>query len=92
MTDRTKKIVEMTQMKTVIGKKGNITVPARYRKMLGLKSGDQVILMLKAGEIRIIPHNQAIKHAQEVVRRYIPDGHKLSAELIRDRREEARGE
>ncbi|HID22820.1 MAG TPA: AbrB/MazE/SpoVT family DNA-binding domain-containing protein [Planctomycetaceae bacterium] len=56
MTDRTKKIVEMTQMKTVIGKKGNITVPARYRKMLGLKSGDQVILMLKAGEIRIIPH------------------------------------
>jgi hypothetical protein len=39
-------------------------------------------------EIRIISIRQAIKKSQELVRRYVSQGRRLSEELIRERRGE----
>ena len=55
---------------------------------LGLQIGDEVILRLEDGEIRIFTPQQAIKHAQELLRRYLPEGRSLSDELIAERRME----
>jgi len=56
---------------------------------LGLKPGDEVLLSLEDGEIRVVSTRQAVARAQTLVRHYIPKGRKLSEELIKDRREEA---
>ena len=40
----------------------------------------------KAGEIHVSTPEQAIKHAQALVRRYVPPGRLLSEELIAERR------
>ncbi len=76
-------------MKTIIREGGRLVIPSAYRKALGLKPGDEVLLSLEDGEIRIVSTRQAVKRAQTLVRRYIPEGRSLSEELIRDRREEA---
>ena len=82
----------MSEVKTKIGEGGRVVIPARYRKSLGLKSGDDVILVLEEGEVRVMTPRQAIQRAQKFVRRYVPKGRRLVDELLRERREEtARG-
>jgi antitoxin PrlF len=75
-------------MKTIIREGGRLVIPSAYRKALGLKPGDEVLLILEEGEIRMISARQAIIRAQSLVRRYIPQDRSLSGELIRERREE----
>jgi AbrB family looped-hinge helix DNA binding protein len=76
-------------MKTIIREGGRLVIPAAYRKALGLKPGDEVLLLLKDGEVRIVSTRQAIAQAQTLIRRYVPKGRSLSKELIKERREEA---
>jgi AbrB family looped-hinge helix DNA binding protein len=82
----------MPEVKTKLAEGGRIVIPAEYRQALGLRTGDSVILRLEDGEVRIFTPRQAIKRAQAIVRRYIPEGRSLSDELIAERRAEQRGE
>ncbi len=76
-------------MKITIREGGRLVIPAKYRKALGIKPGDEVLLSLEDGEIRVVSTRQAVARAQTLVRRYIPKGRSLSEELIKERREEA---
>ncbi len=78
----------MTQVRTKIGEGGRIVIPAEYRQALGLQVGDEVILRLEGRELRIFTLNQAIKRAQELVSRSIPQDRSLADELIAERRRE----
>jgi hypothetical protein len=53
---------------------------------LGLEVGDTVIIRLEDGEVHIFTPQQAIKKAQELVSKYLPEGRSLSDELINERR------
>jgi len=76
-------------MKTTIREGGRLVIPVAYRKALGLKPGDEVLLVLEEGEIRVVSTRQAIVRAQTLLRRYVPEGRSLSEELIQERRKEA---
>ena len=67
---------------------GRILIPAEYRRALGVGIGDEVILRLVDGELRIRTLMAAIQHAQALVRQYIPAGRSLADELIAERRSE----
>ena len=82
----------MHQVRSKLAQGGRIVIPAEYRRALGLQVGDEVVLRLEDGELRISTLGQAIKQAQELVRRYIPEGRSLVDELIAERRNEARGD
>lgn len=82
----------MNQIKTRLGEGGRIVIPVEYRQALGLQVGDEVIVRMEDGEIRIFTLRQALKRAQEIVRRYIPEGRSLVDELIAERRREAENE
>ncbi len=79
----------MNQVKTKLGEGGRIVIPAEYRQALGLQVGDEVILRLEGKELRIFTLNQAIRRAQELVNRYIPQDRSLADELIAERRLES---
>lgn len=79
----------MTALKTRIRQGGRLVIPASYRKALGLNPGDEAVLVLEEGEIRVVSRREAVKRAQSLVRRYVGKGRTLSEELIRGRREEA---
>ena len=76
-------------MKTKIREGGRLIIPAKYRKALGLKTGDEVLLTLEENGIRIVDTRHAIAQAQTLLRHYIPKSRKLSEELIKERKEEA---
>ena len=76
----------MNEVKTKLAEGGRIVIPAAYRQALGLHVGDEVILRLEDGEVRIFTRYQAIRRAQELVRRYIPEERSLADELIAERR------
>jgi AbrB family looped-hinge helix DNA binding protein len=75
-----------------IHKGGRLVVPAKLRKALNIKTGDEVVARLEDGSIRLIPMQQAVAMAQKAVRQVVPPGVSLADELIKARRDEARGE
>jgi AbrB family looped-hinge helix DNA binding protein len=75
-----------------IGKGGRLVVPAKLRKALNIKTGDQVVVRLENDSIRLIPVHQAVAMAQKTVSQYVPKGTSLVDDLIKERRKEARGE
>ncbi len=79
----------MSEVKARMSKDGRLVVPSTFRKALGLKPGDEVVMILEEGELRVLGARQAIARAQALVRRYVPEGRSLSQELIQERREEA---
>lgn len=79
----------MERVVTKLSAGGRIVIPARFRKALGVETGDELIVVLEEGELRLFTPGQAIKRAQAMVRRYFPEDRILSEELIRERREEA---
>ena len=80
------------EFKTHITKGGRLVVPAKLRKALQIEAGDEVVLRLENGSLRLIPLQQAVNLAQETLRRYVPEGVSLVDELIQARRAEAKGE
>ncbi len=82
----------MVQTRTKLAEGGRIVIPAEYRQALGLHIGDELIVYLEDNELRIITPDQALKRAQELLRRYIPEGRSLADELIAERRLEAKND
>ncbi len=82
----------MQQIKTVLDKSGNIFIPAEYLRIIGLHPGDEALLIFEPKEIRITPSRQAVRYAQEIVRKYIPADSRLSEDLIWERRKESERE
>ena len=82
----------MEDIHSTIAEGGRIVIPADYRRALGLKVGDEVILRMADGEVYILTRRQAIKKAQALVRKHVPERKSLVRELIRERRGEAANE
>lgn len=79
----------MAAIKTRLGKGGRVVIPAEYRKKLGIEPGDEIIVSFKDGEIKLTTIKEAVRRAQEIVRRFVPEGVSLVDELIQERRREA---
>ena len=82
----------MTPIMTKIGKGGRIVIPAEYRRALELEEGDDVLVALQDGEVRIQAIRGAVQRAQQIVQRYVPMDRDLVSELIQERRDETGGE
>jgi AbrB family looped-hinge helix DNA binding protein len=82
----------MSTLCTRITEGGRIVIPAEFRRELGLQTGDEVMLRLIDGEVRIRTRREAIREAQAIVRKHVKKGRSLVEELRRERRAEAEGE
>ncbi len=76
-------------IKTKLGPDGRVVIPAAFRDALGLKDGDVLFARLENGELVLLTPKAAMRRAQEIVRRFVPDNVSLVDELIEDRRREA---
>ena len=79
----------MQTVKAKLGKSGRLVLPIQFRRALGVEPGDELILALDEGELRIFTRGEAIRRAQKLVRRYIPSDRSLVDELIQERRAES---
>ena len=75
-----------------VNENGRVVIPAAYRKALGIKAGDEVILRMEDDELRITTMKRRIERAQRRVRQYVKPGLSLADELIAERRKAAKRE
>jgi len=82
----------MVVEKAHISENGRIVIPAAFRKAMGLKGGEVVTMRLDDEGLHIESRAHAIKRAQAIVRKYVPEGVSLVDDLIAERRREAKRE
>src|ERR1035437_4453752 len=75
-----------------VNENGRVVIPASYRKALGIKAGDKVILRMEDDELRITTMKRRLERAQRRIRQYVKPGVSLADELIAERREAAKRE
>ena len=68
---------------------GRLVIPVAYRRIMGLKAGDEVVLRLDRDEMRIFSREVAVARAKALVRKHFPGDEPLSDRLIAERRAEA---
>lgn len=73
-----------------LGEGGRLVIPAEYRKALGIEAGDELVLVLEEDGLRVTTPQEGIRRAKALVRSYIPEGRRLSDELVEERRRESR--
>lgn len=78
-----------TSSRTKLTEGGRVVIPAEFRRALGVQVGDELILRLENGELRLLTLDRAIAQAQEAVRKYVLAGRSLVDELLAERRAEA---
>ncbi len=75
-----------------IGTGGRVVLPAKFRRALGLKPGDELVLVLDDGGLKLLTVAEAVRRAQALVGRYVPREKSLASELVAQRQEEAQDE
>lgn len=75
-----------------VNENGRVVIPASFRKRLGIRVGDEVVLQMEDDELRIITLKRSIERAQRLVRKHVKPGTSLVDELIAERRRAARNE
>lgn len=75
-----------------VNENGRVVIPASFRKHLGIRAGDEVVLRIEDDELRITTLKRNIERAQRLVRKHVKRGTSLVDELIAERREAARHE
>jgi bifunctional DNA-binding transcriptional regulator/antitoxin component of YhaV-PrlF toxin-antitoxin module len=82
----------MVDPRVRLGNGGQIAVPEDYQKALGWNEGEELVLKLEDGALRVVALQRAVKRAQALVARFVPGERSLADELIAERRREAAGE
>jgi AbrB family looped-hinge helix DNA binding protein len=75
-----------------VNENGRVVIPASYRKALGIKGGDEVILRMEDDELRITTMKRRLERARRRIRQYVKPGVSLADELIAERRAAAKRE
>lgn len=73
--------------KVRVGPGGRIVIPAAFRDALGIAEGDTLILSPEAdGSVRLLTSRAALRRAQEIFRKYVPEGSNVVDEFLAERR------
>jgi bifunctional DNA-binding transcriptional regulator/antitoxin component of YhaV-PrlF toxin-antitoxin module len=75
-----------------LGPNGRILLPPSMQEALAVKEGEVLLASVENGEVRLLTVPAAIRRAQALVRKFVPEGARLADELLDDRRQEVRDE
>ncbi len=59
----------MHEQRIKIGEGGRVIIPAPYRKAMGVHAGDELIIRMHEGEIRLFGQSEALKRLRAAVKR-----------------------
>ena len=81
--------MRVKELRTVVTRKGQVTVPAEIRRELGLKQGDRVAFILEEGEVRLARTGSVVQRTAGALKSDKPP---LTAEQLRESAERAMAE
>lgn len=71
---------------------GRVVIPSGARSAMGLRRGGRLVARMVDDRLVLESQASAVRRAQDLVRRYIPDPTGIVDELIAERRAEGAGE
>jgi AbrB family looped-hinge helix DNA binding protein len=71
---------------------GKLIIPAQFRRKLGIDVGDTVVVEMDEDGLHVRSLTSAVRHAQNIVRGFVPEDAHLADDLIVERRAEAERE
>jgi AbrB family looped-hinge helix DNA binding protein len=80
------------EARTRVNENGRVVIPSSFRKALGIRIGDEVVLRIEDDELRITTQQRRIQRAQRRARKYVKPRTSLVDELLAERREAAKRE
>ena len=86
------RFVDKLWVRTRMGEKGRLVIPAALREAMGMADGDVLDMRVVDGELRIATMRERLRRAQEHVKALVPPGVSLADELSAERREAAKYE
>jgi AbrB family looped-hinge helix DNA binding protein len=86
------RFVDKLWVRTRMGEKGRLVIPAALREALGMADGDVLDIRVVDGELRIATMQERLRRAQGRIKALVPPGVSLADELIAERREAAKHE
>ena len=76
-----------------VDSQGRILLPSKWRQEQGIEPGTQLIVIEEDGRLKVQTRMQAVREAQDIIRKVIPENHPSSVDaLIADRRREVAAE
>jgi AbrB family looped-hinge helix DNA binding protein len=75
-----------------VNENGRVVIPVSFRRALGIRPGDTLVLRVVNNELRMTTLRQRLAKAQELVRRHVGRTTSLVDELIAERRQAGRRE
>ena len=83
----------VTMITTKMTEGGRIVIPAEIRKRLGFEVGETFNLEVDEDDtLRVSSRTQSIRRAQQLFRKYVPEGVSVVDDFIAERRREAKNE
>jgi AbrB family looped-hinge helix DNA binding protein len=83
----------MTSIRAKVSEAGRLSIPAEFRRAVGLEQGGDVVVSLQNGEIRIRTLDEAIAQAQAATRQLLGGKRGASVDgFLAERRKMARRE
>jgi bifunctional DNA-binding transcriptional regulator/antitoxin component of YhaV-PrlF toxin-antitoxin module len=76
----------------VVRSDGSVVLPREVREAFGVRDRGVVMAKLEGEEFKLISAAASLRHAQQLVRRYIPEDISLVDELLAERRREVERE
>jgi len=74
--------------RTKVDSGGRIVLPLECCRALGIEPGDEVVLVLREGEVRVLTRDLALRKAQDLLSPYLIQGSDPVEELLQARRRE----
>ena len=83
----------MNSIRVKLSESGRLSIPAAFRKAVGLEGGDDVVIELDGKEMRIRTVDEAVAQAQALTKRLLAGKPRASVDdFIAERRREAKKE
>lgn len=83
---------EVEEVRVRLSENGRLVIPASIRRALDLQPEAEVLLLVENGELRMTTPQKRAERAQQLFKKYVGEGVRLSEELIAERRKEAADE
>jgi AbrB family looped-hinge helix DNA binding protein len=71
-----------------VDNQGRIVIPSSFRESQGIKAGTELVVLEEDGRLLVMTRAQAIREAQEIIRKSVPAGVSLVDDLLKERRRE----
>jgi antitoxin PrlF len=63
---------DMNEQLTVVTRKGQVTIPADIRRVLGIKEGDKVAFVLENDQVRLTKRGSVVEQTAGIMRNDLP--------------------